>query len=185
METAAPETVERGKADSQQVLSIDRVERFNGGGEHVRRAINLARPRPRNQGRDHEALRVTKPGEVIQVFDVRGEVDIIFYVIMEGESSQQQPLDAANEEEITVDSFTEQGQSRQSSSLLAPVFKREEYAKQYEFNATIIRKLLLRQEYQEISPVVTDAFRDLQTRNETLKIVNDYPEVLQFLFFHK
>ncbi|VDP52705.1 unnamed protein product [Heligmosomoides polygyrus] len=115
---------------------------------------------------------------------------------MEGESSQQQPPDAANEDgvpsasgfhldpkdiQIIVDSVTEQNQARQSSSSLAPVFKREGYAKQYEFNASIIRKLLPLQEYQEISLIVSDAIHDLQTRNETLKIVDDHPEVFQFL----
>ncbi|KAK6039443.1 hypothetical protein COOONC_23052 [Cooperia oncophora] len=64
-----------------------------------------------------------------------------------------------------------------------PVFKREGYAKQFEFNSSILRKLIPLQSStsHEIATTITQVIQDLNTRNETLVIADEHPEVFQFL----
>ncbi|RCN42513.1 zinc knuckle [Ancylostoma caninum] len=72
-------------------------------------------------------------------------------------------------------------QSSQPSSSSAPVFKREGYARQYDFNLSLIRKLVPLQNYEGIGFVISSVIQDLTVRNETLKIADNHPEVFQFL----
>ncbi|EYC02672.1 hypothetical protein Y032_0098g3065 [Ancylostoma ceylanicum] len=72
-------------------------------------------------------------------------------------------------------------QSSQPCSSSTPVFKREGFARQYEFNTSIIRKLVPLQGYEGIGFVITDIIQELNSRNETLKIADTHPEVFQFL----
>ncbi|EYB82417.1 hypothetical protein Y032_0360g3442 [Ancylostoma ceylanicum] len=60
----------------------------------------------------------------------------------------------------------------QPCSSSTPTFKRESFARQYEFNTSIIRKLVPLQEYQGIGVIVSDVIQDLNSRNETLKIAD-------------
>ncbi|VDP16922.1 unnamed protein product [Heligmosomoides polygyrus] len=115
----------------------------------------------------------------------------------EGSSLQQQPPDAIFEEtiqettgvafhldprdlQIIVDAIRP-GPPTQPSASPTPVFKREGYAKQYDFNMSLIRKLIPLQSLEEINAVVTDILHDLNVRNETLKIADEHPEVFRYL----
>ncbi|EYB84154.1 hypothetical protein Y032_0322g2444 [Ancylostoma ceylanicum] len=69
----------------------------------------------------------------------------------------------------------------QPSSSSAPMFKREGYARQHDFNLSIIRKLVPLQNYEGIGFVISNVIQDLTDRNETLKIADNHPEVFQFL----
>ncbi|VDO24684.1 unnamed protein product [Heligmosomoides polygyrus] len=112
-------------------------------------------------------------------------------------SSQQQPPDAIFEEtiqettdaafrldprdlQIIVDAIRPEPTTQPSASP-TPVFKREGYAKQYDFNMSLIRKLIPLQSFEEINAVVTNIVHDLNVRNETLKIADEHPEVFQYL----
>ncbi|VDP08032.1 unnamed protein product [Heligmosomoides polygyrus] len=68
-----------------------------------------------------------------------------------------------------------------AESSPTPVFKRQGYAKQYDFKMSLIRKLIPLQSFEEINTVVTDMAHDLNVRNETLKIADEHSEAFQYL----
>ncbi|CAJ0597675.1 unnamed protein product [Cylicocyclus nassatus] len=79
----------------------------------------------------------------------------------------------------TLDAIRSENQFPSTPS--APTFKREGYARQHDFNLSIVRKLVPLQDCQEVGAVISSVIQDLTVRNETLKIADGHPGVFQFL----
>ncbi|EYC05339.1 hypothetical protein Y032_0082g1528 [Ancylostoma ceylanicum] len=66
-------------------------------------------------------------------------------------------------------------------SSKAPTFKRKCFARQHEFDSSVIRKLYPLLDFEGVVIVISEVIRDLEVRNETLAIADSHPQVFEFL----